>query len=442
VREPGRSQFSRFEIQKARLVAAQIAAALHRLRLYGEIASHERDAQLVRRFAQSAPTFKSINDIAWHLLDWIRPHAPFDHGTVYLGDGGGAAVGRPIARFGGRLPSDEAAPIIWCTVPLQCADNLLGRVEIARVDGPAFTAGEQRMIDALVQQAAVAIQNHRLEEVSGKANDLREQNRQKTERLHSISHDLRGPLANIKGYAETLSESGGALSDEDRDSFLVTIQEEADRLRDLLDGLLDLSRLEAGVMTIEREPLNLWLLAQRTAASFPPSDHCIELAMPDDLFVTGDRRRIGQVLHNLIENAIKYSPYGGTVSVAAARAEDEVVITVSDQGVGIPRYQWNKIFEPYQRAETTGKIGGTGLGLAICKGIIEAHGGHIWVESTPSVGSTFSFTLPIARVFDPVPPSFAESGELHAHAGPQQMSHAARSSNGQQRYKGNLHRRS
>jgi signal transduction histidine kinase len=442
VRATGGSPFSGFEIQKARLLAGQIAAALHRLKLYDEIENHEREVQIVHRFAQWAPTAKSANDIAWQLLQSIRTQFPFEHGTVYVGNGAGSAAERPIARFGGSLPHDEGVRISWCTAPLQCADNVFGTVEIARVEGAPFSPSEQRTVSALAQQAAIAIQTQRLQEESGKASVYRELNQQKTDRLNAISHDLRGPLANIKGYAETLSESGEALSDEERDSFLVTIQDEANRLRDLLDGLLDLSRMEAGVMTMEREPLNLWLLAQRTTASFPQSAHRLKLGMPDDLFVLGDRRRIGQVLHNLIENAIKYSPHGGVVSVAAVRADDEVLIMVSDQGVGIPRHQWNKIFESYHRAETTGKISGTGLGLAICKGIVEAHGGRIWVESTPRVGSTFSFTLPIARVPDPDPIPQVDARISNRRHEPQRTSQAAWSSNGQQELESDLHRRS
>jgi hypothetical protein len=110
--------------------------------------------------------------------------------------------------------------------------------------------------------------------------------------------------------------------------------------------------------------------------------------------------------------------------------------------MGIPRHQWNKIFEPYHRAETTGTISGTGLGLAICKGIVEAHGGRIWVESTPGVGSTFSFTLPMARVPNPEPIQRDCSDNRPGRPGTSDTSHAARSGNGQQGHQGNLHRRS
>jgi signal transduction histidine kinase len=411
--------------------------------LPGELESHQREVDLVHRFAQWAPTAKSANDIAWQVLQSIRSQFAFDQGTVYIGRGLGPASARPIARFGGRLTPPEAAdaPVSWCTASLTCADVELGTVEIARAAGTPFSAAEQRAVTALAQQAAIAIQNLRLQEESGKATAYRELNQQKTERLNSISHDLRGPLANIKAYAETLNDSGEALSAEERETFLQTIQEESDRLRDLLDGLLDLSRLEAGVMTIDREPLNLLLLVDRTIASFPPSIHHRQVVIPDDLFVLGDRRRLAQVLHNLVENAMKYSPQGGTVTITASGADDAVLIMVTDQGTGIPRHQWTKIFEPYHRAETTGQISGTGLGLAICKGIVEAHSGRIWVESTPGVGSTFSFTLPAAHVplYDPADVGEPASERERISAMNRPM-HGARSSHGKQDREGILHR--
>jgi signal transduction histidine kinase len=117
-----------------------------------------------------------------------------------------------------------------------------------------------------------------------------------------------------------------------------------------------------------------------------------------DLYVMADGHRLRQVLDNLAQNAAKYSPKGGTIRVAAASRDGDVVISVSDDGVGIPRHQWETVFRPYQRADTSRGFSGNGLGLAICKGVVEAHGGRIWVESEPGVGSTFSFTLTEANL--------------------------------------------
>jgi signal transduction histidine kinase len=120
--------------------------------------------------------------------------------------------------------------------------------------------------------------------------------------------------------------------------------------------------------------------------------------VPTDILVMADERRLRQVLHNLVGNAVKYSPAGGTITVVARESRTEVAVSVTDQGVGIPRHMWDRIFHPYQRVEhgEAASIDGTGLGLAITKGIIEAHGGRIWVESESGAGSTFSFTLPRA----------------------------------------------
>ena len=173
----------------------------------------------------------------------------------------------------------------------------------------------------------------------------------------------------------------------------------SDRLKDLLDHLLDLSKIEAGVLHLDLEPVNVARLARTVADSLKSPLHRFESLVPDDLYVQADGRRLRQVVQNLAENATKYSPEGGIIRLGAVGSESEVLISVSDEGVGIPRHQWDRIFRAYQRADgpASRQIAGSGLGLAICKGIVEAHGGRIWVESEPGLGSTFSFTLAAAR---------------------------------------------
>jgi signal transduction histidine kinase len=140
-------------------------------------------------------------------------------------------------------------------------------------------------------------------------------------------------------------------------------------------------------------------MVTQTLASLQEQNRQYETRISGELGVLGDGRRLRQVLHNLLENAAKYSPDGGPITICAAESDGEVVISVADSGVGIPRHQWDRVFRPYQRADTATSrgISGNGLGLAICKGIIEAHGGRIWVESEPGAGSVFSFTVPVAR---------------------------------------------
>jgi two-component system sensor histidine kinase KdpD len=284
-------------------------------------------------------------------------------------------------------------------VPLRHGETVVGYLELHRSESAPFSTNETRVADTLGHQAAIAMQNLRLQVESGKVSTYRELDRLKTDLLNAVSHDLRGPLANIKGYAATLVDTGNEMSPEEHRFFLETIEEEADRLRDLLTHLLDLSKIEAGVLKVEMQPLNVERMVTQTLAAVQEQNRQYETRVASALTVMGDGRRVRQVLHNLIENAAKYSPDGGPITICATESDGEVVISVVDSGVGIPRHQWDRVFRPYQRADTATSrgISGNGLGLAICKGIVEAHGGRIWVESEPGSGSVFSFTLPLAR---------------------------------------------
>jgi len=340
--------------------------------------------------------------VGWHVLESIRSQLPFERGSVYLTDGGPHGGFTPIAHFRSRARSGDPVPTegenARLSIPLRCGERAMGHLELHRPAERPFTPSESRLAQAIAQQAAVAVQNIRLLEESGKVATYRELDRLKTELLNNVSHDLRGPLTNIKAYASSLVESGPDLEPDEQTLYLRTIEEEADRLKDLLEHLLDLSRIDAGALRVDLQPVSLPRIVQQLISSLQRPEFRFESAMPDDLFVMADGRRLRQVLSNLLENAVKYSPDGGLVRVTASERQGEVEISVSDGGVGIPRHQWDRIFRPYQRADS-GKaqdVAGNGLGLAICKGIVEAHGGRIWVESEPGAGSTFSFTVPRA----------------------------------------------
>ncbi len=399
VREQGGSPFTPFDQQKAVLIAGQAAAALRRFELLGELESQLRETTLVPRFAEQAVAARTVNDVAWHLLESMRSQFAFDRGSVFLAEGGSRGALTPIAHFRSRNEGDiPFRQDDRLSEPIRYGGNPLGYVELHRAGNRTFGPAETRVVQALAQQAAVAIQNIRLRVESGKVSAYRELDRMKTELLNNVSHDLRGPLGNIKGHAQELLESAETMDPGEQESYLRTIEEEADRIKDLLEHLLDLSRLEAGAVRLELEPVNLARAVDRELGSIDRRRHSFENTVPWDALVMADSKRFRQVLRNLLENAVKYSPAGGAITVAAKDTQAEVLVSVSDQGVGIPRHQWDRIFRPYERAES-GKaeiIAGTGLGLAICKGIIEAHGGRIWVESEPGVGSTFSFTVPRA----------------------------------------------
>ena len=398
----GHLSFSQFDLRRALLIVAQVEGALRRLELDEELEQQLRETTLLHRFAVQAISARNINDVGWYLLESVRSRVPFDRGAVFLADGARGSL-TPVAHF--RTPSQgrgatggpEPAQI---RVALHYAEATIGYADLTRESGEPFTPNDKVVAERLAQQAAVAIQNVRLQEVSGKVSTLKELDRLKTDLLNTVSHDLRAPLANIKGYASTLVDSAADMPADEQHDYLVTIEEEADRLRDLLEHLLDLSKIEAGVLTLDLQPVQLARVVRKAIDGVSSPLHSLEHRVPDELFVLADERRLRQVLHNLLENAVKYSPGGGPVRILVDSPEAEVVVSVLDNGLGIPRHQWDRVFRPYQRADTAKNSGisGTGLGLAICKGIVEAHGGRIWVESEPEQGTRFAFS--VMRAFE------------------------------------------
>jgi PAS domain S-box-containing protein len=227
----------------------------------------------------------------------------------------------------------------------------------------------------------------------------REAEELKSTLLSVISHELKTPVALIKGYAGTLRREDANWDRETLSQSLAIIEEEADRLNKLINNLLDASRIQAGGLKLRFGYLRLDLLAQKVAAEFrtQSSRHTIKLDFPEELPpVMGDEERLREVIGNLLSNALKYSPQGGDIVVGGRADAGEVRIMVADQGIGIARGEQQKIFEHFYRVDnaSTRKSQGAGLGLFLVKAVVEAHGGTIWVDSEPGKGSTFSFTLP------------------------------------------------
>ncbi|GAC1399156.1 MAG: hypothetical protein NVSMB49_08800 [Ktedonobacteraceae bacterium] len=217
----------------------------------------------------------------------------------------------------------------------------------------------------------------------------------KTTLLAAVGHELRTPLAAIKGHASTLLQEDVTWSPADQRHFLQTISGEADRLAQLVSNLLDLSRQEAGLLLLNRVPVKLQSLVAKTVEQLRRPDVTIFSHIPDNLpLVHGDSARIEVVLHNLITNACVYGE--GEIHITAQKRDDVVVISVSDNGSGIADDELLHVFERFYRARRGRQqhSGGTGLGLTICKAFIEAHGGAIWAESSIQ-GTIISFSLPL-----------------------------------------------
>ncbi|NPA91212.1 MAG: GAF domain-containing protein [Chloroflexi bacterium] len=225
----------------------------------------------------------------------------------------------------------------------------------------------------------------------------RELDRAKSALLSAVSHELRTPLAGIKGYVSSLLAEDVEWDEATRREFLLIISQEADRLQRLVSNLLDMSRLEAGTLTIRQDVYHLGDIVARVLRTLNPQEHPIQVDIPEDLPpVYVDAARVEVVLRNLLENALKYTPPGRPVRVRAFAEGDHVVVRVEDRGPGIPPEHRERIFDRFYRVPGV-RAGGAGLGLAICKGFVEAHGGRIWVEENPGGGAVFAFTLPIAQ---------------------------------------------
>jgi K+-sensing histidine kinase KdpD len=265
--------------------------------------------------------------------------------------------------------------------------------------GSSFIHSDLGLLQALADLIALAVQKERLQKEAEQARVLQEANRLKSELLSTLSHEMRTPLASIKGYSTALLLDSAEWDGATREEFLRTIDEETDNLQNLVGDLLESSTIEAGLLRIERQPVLLGRVAGRVVeqARLRTRSHRFALGFPRDFpVVDADPHRIEQVLHNLVGNSVKYSPDGGLIVIRGESRPGEVVLSVADQGVGIAPEHLNRLFERFFRVKSGigPKVTGTGLGLPIARTIVEAHGGRIWAESQVGAGTTLYFTLP------------------------------------------------
>jgi two-component system phosphate regulon sensor histidine kinase PhoR len=247
----------------------------------------------------------------------------------------------------------------------------------------------------------------------------------KAEFVATASHELRTPLAAVYGAAQTLRRHDFALDEAGRGRFISIITDESERLSRIVNEILLASQLDAGSLELGSEPFNPAELVERVAEAtrtHMPGSVTLEITLPDSPPpVAADREKARQVLVNLVENAIKYSPDGGRVEVGIEQGETAVRFYVSDEGLGIPELEQERIFDKFYRLDPvmTRGIGGTGLGLYICSELVRRMGGRIWVDSDHGSGSTFSFELPVEEaslpaVMTPEPDEAGASSALGA----------------------------
>ena len=228
----------------------------------------------------------------------------------------------------------------------------------------------------------------------------------KSDFVSTVSHELRTPLTSIYGFAETLKRADVAFSDSERDTFLRYIASESERLIGIVDDLLDVARLEAGTIEVALEPTDVERAAREAVAVASErangSRRFAVQVEPAGLSVRADQEKFAQVLANLLDNAVRYSPDGGTISVAARARRGNAEITVADEGIGIAEADRRRVFTKFFRAERAPSGPGAGLGLFLVRGLVTAMGGRIWVESEEGLGSRFTLELPLAEG-DPAP---------------------------------------
>jgi signal transduction histidine kinase len=229
--------------------------------------------------------------------------------------------------------------------------------------------------------------------------DEPEEDHLRTELLAILSHELSTPLAAVKGYATAMLLEEVTWSEEKRHQFLQLIVEEVDNLQTMIREILDTTRIEAGLLDIEPQPLRLSRLAQEVIQEMQQRTtlHNFVLDFPAEFpLIDGDPRRLKQVFRNILDNAVKYAPDGGLIIIRGVVRPQDVVISIADQGVGISPEDMIPLFDKYFRARSdNGRyVPGTGLGLPLSRTIIEAHNGRIWAESQIGEGTTLHFSLP------------------------------------------------
>ena len=291
-------------------------------------------------------------------------------------------------------------------LPLTGSRGSVGVLGLRPQDPRPLQAPEQlHQLETFASQTALAIERARLAEEAEQAQVRAETERLRNSLLSSVSHDLRTPLASITGAASTLLDNEAHLDAATRRDLLESLHEEADRLNRLVQNLLEMTRLESGALQLHTEwhPVEEVVGAALGRFGKALAGRAVTTRVPSELpLVPMDDVLIEQVLINLLDNALKYTPPGSPIEVTAADTGGDVLIEVADRGPGLLPGEERRIFEKFHRSEATPTVRGAGLGLAICRGLVQAHGGRIWAENRPGGGVTIRFTLPVKEA-PPIP---------------------------------------
>jgi two-component system sensor histidine kinase KdpD len=285
--------------------------------------------------------------------------------------------------------------------PIKGDDKTLAVLGIRpNLENATLSTDQRQLIETFTNLAAVAIVRLQFAKEAEQAKWLAESERLHRTLLNSISHDFRTPLASITGAVTSLLEEGSVYTRETKEIFLHTIREEAHRMNRFIENLLGMVRLESGTLKLNMKWCDIQdiigVVLRETKDTLQGHPLWIDIS-PDPPPVKVDFILIEQVMINLLENAVKYSPQESAISISAHCQDRTLLLTVADLGPPIPKAEQEHVFDKFYRLQSSKHVSGTGLGLSICKGIIEAHGGKIRVDSSPEYGNKFTFSLPASE---------------------------------------------
>lgn len=389
----GGSAFTQLDWEFLEGFALQAAIAVRNARLY---------AQLSTERSRLAAIIEKSADGVLILRPDLRVEVINQKMEAMLGRVAEDVIGSPCSQVLDlqNVTGDDlcgTSPMDTPTQGLRCEGELVrasdGNLAVSVTYTPLFDEGE-RLVNVIANVSDIT--------------RFREEEEMKSTFVSIISHELKTPVALVKGYAQTLARPDATWDPETARQSLQIIEEEADRLEALINNLLDVSRIQAGDLRLDISDVNMNRLLERIAQDYrtQTTEHQIEVDLPDELpLVSGDEERLRQVFTNLLGNAIKYSPDGGLIRIGAwvdKRAENDdkkprLVVYVADAGIGIPDDELPKIFDRFYRIDTSlrRRTAGVGLGLFLINAIVEAHKGEIWVRSEVNKGTTFSVALPL-----------------------------------------------
>jgi K+-sensing histidine kinase KdpD len=431
-----KSTFSEQEIFQARLLGVHTAIALKNIEMFESIRKQIGQMELVNRLARKISSTLDLDELFSATAEIIRNSFNYFDVTIFLTDpthqyltlvahsgnyidflphGYKQRIGEGIIGWAAEhnqsvLANDVSRDDRYTTyayhnsnselaVPISYNNEVQGVLNIEDTRLHAFDASDLLLLETLADQLGTAIRNAKLFEEVKKANEkLVQLDRVRTEFLGMVSHDFRSPLSSIILASKSLQRNEKVKNDPKIGEYLKIVSGQAMRLNFLAEEVLSITKLESGQFSYNFKIINLKNIVDEAVSlvSFSHKHKLITNIDPDLIFINGDEQKIRQVIHNLVSNAVKYSPKGGEIKLDVANySSSKVLISVADKGIGIPVDLRDQIFRKFGRIETTETQGikGSGLGLWIAREIIRGHGGEIWFESSTGEGTIFHFTL-------------------------------------------------